>query len=202
MSFLTMKCESTCWLQSKLKHGKHLLKNYIILKCSISKSTDTNALIMLANIMSILKQDIKNTGNIRPGRLLLRFLEPNNLTLEKTLSRLGFSHVPLVLFGLLTQRQAFDFSRSLACLFCRIRELAIAAAMASLTVQHPKLSEDTNPFPHLLHNTISLRGSLTELTSEASYTRDHHCDRVNKNGFNTKYVGDGASLQRSFFLRR
>lgn len=68
----------------------------------------------------------------RPGRLRLLFLEPKSLTREKTLSRLGFSQLPLVLLGLLTQRQAFDFSRSLACLFCLMRELAIAAAMASL----------------------------------------------------------------------
>lgn len=87
-------------------------------------------------------QGNKNTGNVRPGRLLLRFLEPKSLTLEKTLIRLGFSHVPLVLFGLLTQRQTLDFSRSLACLFCRISELAIAAAIASLTVRHRKLSAD------------------------------------------------------------
>lgn len=68
----------------------------------------------------------------RPGRLLLLFLEPKSLTLENTLSRLGFSQLPLVLLGLLTQRQALVFSRSLACRFCRMRELAIAAAIASL----------------------------------------------------------------------
>lgn len=68
----------------------------------------------------------------RPGRLLRLFLEPKSLTREKTLSRLGFSQFPLVLLGLLTQRQALFFSRSLACLFCLMRELAIAAAMASL----------------------------------------------------------------------
>lgn len=67
----------------------------------------------------------------RPGRLLRLFLEPKSLTREKTFSRLGFSQFPLVLLGLLTQRQAFVFSRSLACLFCLMRELAIAAAMAS-----------------------------------------------------------------------
>lgn len=108
--------------------------------------------------MAVLTQDI-NKGNIRPGRRRLRFLEPNNLTLEKTLSRLGFSHVPLVLFGLLTQRQALDFSRSLACLFCRIRELAIAAAMASLTVRQPKLSEDTIRIP-TYSTTRFLKGNL------------------------------------------
>lgn len=74
-----------------------------------------------------------------PGRLRLLFLEPKSLTREKTLSRLGFSHVPLALLGLFTQRQAFDFSRSLACLFCRIRELAIAAAIASLSVVQRKV---------------------------------------------------------------
>lgn len=112
-------------------------------------------------IMAIVqRQGNKNTGNIRPGRLLLRFLEPKSLTLEKTLSRLGFSHVPLVLFGLLTQRQALDFSRSLACLFCRIRELAIAAAMASLTVRHPKLSADAIRLP-TSSTTISFGKSLT-----------------------------------------
>ncbi len=100
----------------------------------------------VTHIIAVLSKDPKTKGNIRPGRRLLRFLELKSLTLEKTLSRLGFSHGPLVLFGLLTQRQAFDFSRSLASLFCRIRELAIAAAMASLTVRHPKLSEDTIRF--------------------------------------------------------
>lgn len=74
----------------------------------------------------------------RPGRLLRRFLEPKSLTREKTFSRLGFSQLPLALLGLLTQRQAFDFSRSLACLFCLMRELAIAAAMASLATRWGK----------------------------------------------------------------
>lgn len=77
----------------------------------------------------------------RPGRLLRLFLEPKSLTREKTLSRLGFSQFPLVLLGLLTQRQALFFSRSLACLFCLMRELAIAAAMASLAAL-PETSAD------------------------------------------------------------
>lgn len=41
------------------------------------------------------------------------------------------SQLPLLLLGLLTHLQALDFSRSLACLFWRIRELAMAAAMAA-----------------------------------------------------------------------
>lgn len=81
----------------------------------------------------------------RPGRLLRLFLEPKSLTREKTLSRLGFSQFPLVLLGLLTQRQALFFSRSLACLFCLMRELAIAAAMASLAAQS-ETSADKNGF--------------------------------------------------------
>lgn len=80
----------------------------------------------------------------RPGRLLRLFLEPKSLTREKTLSRLGLSQFPLVLLGLLTQRQALFFSRSLACLFCLMRELAIAAAMASLAALCQKLPQ-TNP---------------------------------------------------------
>lgn len=66
----------------------------------------------------------------RPGgRLLFRFfLEPNNLTRENTFSLLGFSFAPLLLLGLPLPRHAFAFSRSLACRFWRIRELAIAAA--------------------------------------------------------------------------
>lgn len=78
----------------------------------------------------------------RPGRLLRLFLEPKSLTREKTFSRLGFSQFPLALLGLLTQRQAFVFSRSLACLFCLMRELAIAAAMASLAALREKTSEE------------------------------------------------------------
>lgn len=74
----------------------------------------------------------------RPGRLLRLFLEPNSLTREKTFSRLGFSQLPLFLLGLLTQRQALFFSRSLACLFCLMRELAIAAAIASLAAHREK----------------------------------------------------------------
>lgn len=78
------------------------------------------------------KSDKKNTHNIRPGRLLLRFFEPKSLTRENKLSLLGFSQFPMLLLGLLAQRLALAFSRSLACLFCRMRELAIAAAVASL----------------------------------------------------------------------
>lgn len=85
----------------------------------------------------------------RPGRLLRLLLEPKSLTREKTLSLLGFSQLPLVLFGLLTQRQALFFSRSLACLFCRMRELAIAAAMASLAARlgdtRPKKRDSQSP---------------------------------------------------------
>lgn len=81
----------------------------------------------------------------RPGRLLRLFLEPKSLTREKTLSRLGFSQFPLVLLGLLTQRQALFFSRSLACLFCLMRELAIAAAMASLAALCHKLPQMNPP---------------------------------------------------------
>lgn len=66
----------------------------------------------------------------RPGgRLLFRFfLDPNNLTRENTFILLGFSLAPLLLLGLLLPRQAFAFSRSRACRFWRIRELAMAAA--------------------------------------------------------------------------
>lgn len=88
--------------------------------------------------------------NNRPGRLLRLFLEPKSLTREKTFSRLGFSQLPLVLLGLLTQRQALDFSRSLACLFCLMRELAIAAAIASLAAlwgeNFLRNGEDITPF--------------------------------------------------------
>lgn len=84
----------------------------------------------------------------RPGRLLRLFLEPNSLTREKTLSRLGFSQFPLALLGLLTQRQALFFSRSLACLFCLMRELAIAAAMASLAAR-PETSAGEKRIPAL-----------------------------------------------------
>lgn len=63
------------------------------------------------------------------GRLLFRFfLDPNSLTRENTFSLLGFSLVPLLLLGLPVPRHAFAFSRSRACRFWRIRELAIAAA--------------------------------------------------------------------------
>lgn len=66
----------------------------------------------------------------RPGLLLRRFLDPKSLTREKTFN-LFLSQLVLPLLGLLTHLQALDFSRSRACLFCRIRELAIAAAMAT-----------------------------------------------------------------------
>lgn len=52
------------------------------------------------------------------------------MTLENTFN-LFLSQLPLLLLGLLTHLQALDFSRSLACLFWRIRELAMAAAMAA-----------------------------------------------------------------------
>lgn len=89
-----------------------------------------------------------------PGRLRLLFFEPKSLTREKTLSRLGFSHVPLALLGLFTQRQALDFSRSLACLFCRIRELAIAAAIASLSVVQRKVPVDAARRPPKLSGVL------------------------------------------------
>lgn len=66
----------------------------------------------------------------RPGLLLRLFLEPKSLTREKTFN-LFLSQLVLPLLGLLTHLQALDFSRSRACLFCRIRELAIAAAIAT-----------------------------------------------------------------------
>lgn len=66
----------------------------------------------------------------QPGLLLRLFLEPKSLTREKTFN-LFLSQLVLPLLGLLTHLQALDFSRSRACLFCRISELAIAAAMAT-----------------------------------------------------------------------
>lgn len=66
----------------------------------------------------------------RPGLLLRLFLEPKSLTREKTFN-LFLSQLVLPLLGLLTHLQALDFSRSRACLFCRISELAIAAAIAT-----------------------------------------------------------------------
>lgn len=72
----------------------------------------------------------KTQPSCQPGRLLRLFLEPKSLTLEKTFN-LFLSQLPLLLLGLLTHLQALDFSRSLACLFWRIRELAMAAAMAA-----------------------------------------------------------------------
>lgn len=66
----------------------------------------------------------------RPGLLLRLFLELKSLTREKTFN-LFLSQLVLPLLGLLTHLQALDFSRSRACLFCRISELAIAAAMAT-----------------------------------------------------------------------
>lgn len=71
-----------------------------------------------------------NRRTLTPGgRLLFRFfLDPNSLTRENTFSLLGFSLVPLLLLGLPLPRHAFAFSRSLACRFWRIRELAMAAA--------------------------------------------------------------------------
>lgn len=52
------------------------------------------------------------------------------MTREKTFN-LFLSQLVLPLLGLLTHLQALDFSRSRACLFCRMSELAIAAAMAT-----------------------------------------------------------------------
>lgn len=72
----------------------------------------------------------------QPGRLLRLFLEPKSLTLENTFN-LFLSQLPLLLLGLLTHLQALDFSRSLACLFWRIRELAMAAAMAATAPAPP-----------------------------------------------------------------
>ena len=66
----------------------------------------------------------------QPGLLLRLFLEPKSLTREKTFN-LFLSQLVLPLLGLLTHLQAFDFSRSRACRFCRMSELAIAAAMAT-----------------------------------------------------------------------
>lgn len=109
-------------------------------KCIFSK-VKTSCL----NRWHLLTNDQKDSSLMklrnRPGRLLRLFLEPKSLTREKTLSRLGFSQFPLVLLGLLTQRQALFFSRSLACLFCLMRELAIAAAMASLAAVCQKLPQ-------------------------------------------------------------
>lgn len=72
----------------------------------------------------------------QPGRRLRLFLEPKSLTLENTFN-LFLSQLPLLLLGLLTHLQALDFSRSLACLFWRIRELAMAAAMAATAPAPP-----------------------------------------------------------------
>lgn len=58
------------------------------------------------------------------------------MTLENTFN-LFLSQLPLLLLGLLTHLQALDFSRSLACLFWRIRELAMAAAMAATAPAPP-----------------------------------------------------------------
>lgn len=93
--------------------------------------------VMMIMMMTVLVLCREITLKSTPGRLILfRFLEPKSLTRENTFSLLGFSQGPLSpalqIFGLLAQRQAFAFSRSLACLFCRMRELAIAAAIASL----------------------------------------------------------------------
>ncbi len=83
--------------------------------------------------MAIWVKSVKKiTHNIRPGRLLLRFFEPKSLMRENKLSLLGFSQFPKFLLGLVAQRLALAFSRSFTCLLCRMRELAIAAAVASL----------------------------------------------------------------------
>ena len=87
--------------------------------------------VMVMKLVMKLVMVVRTAGApLRPGgRLLFRFfLDPNSLTRENTLSLLGFSLVPLLLLGLPLPRHAFAFSRSLACRFWRIRELAIAAA--------------------------------------------------------------------------
>lgn len=94
--------------------------------------------VMMIMMMTVLVLCREITLKSTPGRLILfRFLEPKSLTRENTFSLLGFSQGPLSpalqIFGLLAQRQAFAFSRSRS-LFCRMRELAIAAAIASLAV--------------------------------------------------------------------
>lgn len=75
-------------------------------------------------------------GASSPGFLLRLFLEPKSLTREKTLSFFLSAQLVLDLLGLLTHLQALDFSRSLACLFWRIRELAMAAAIAATLEGH------------------------------------------------------------------
>lgn len=111
-----------------------------------------------------------------PGRLLRRFLEPKSLTREKTLRRLGFSHALLALFGLLAQRQTLDFSRSLACLFCRIRELAIAAAIASVATSRQETRAERGWFPPLRSSSVGFQhGSVNPLTSNFAYQSNRHC---------------------------
>lgn len=77
-----------------------------------------------------LHADPSHPTALRPGgRLLFRFfLEPKSLTRENTFSLLGLSLAPLLLLGLPLPRHAFAFSRSRACRFWRMRELAMAAA--------------------------------------------------------------------------
>lgn len=96
--------------------------------------TDVVMMIMKMDMIFVVKPSNENAHSIRPGRLLLRFFEPKSLTRENKLSLLGFSQFPMLLLGLLAQRPALAFSRSLACLFCRMRLLAIAAAVASLAL--------------------------------------------------------------------
>lgn len=86
--------------------------------------------VRMVEVQPVVDSLLSSPLSLRPGgRLLFRFfLDPNSLTLENTFSLLGFSLVPLLLLGLPLPRQAFAFSRSRACRFWRIRELAIAAA--------------------------------------------------------------------------
>lgn len=122
------------------------------LKCSHNFLTQSTVTMMrmglwwrwLMDMAIWVKSAKKNTHNIRPGRLLLRFFEPKSLTRENKLSLLGFSQFPMLLLGLLAQRLALAFSRSLACLFCRMRELAIAAAVASLAFRCRDASQIKN----------------------------------------------------------
>lgn len=92
-------------------------------------------LLMLVTVVAVLlvqplHADPSHPKTLRPGgRLLFRFfLEPKSLTRENTFSLLGLSLAPLLLLGLPLPRHAFAFSRSRACRFWRMRELAMAAA--------------------------------------------------------------------------
>lgn len=123
----------------------------------------------------IVKPDKGNTCNIRPGRLLLRFFEPKSLTRENKLSLLGFSQFPMLRLGLLAQRPALAFSRSLACLFCRMRELAIAAAVASLALWCGDASQIKNV--PLTHRTLCVFESSAFKTL-SPITQNQYCVMV------------------------